>query len=186
MFYIYNKKTLLFTRVNWVTSGLKVIGGLILIFFIIGLSVKPNIKNNYTEEEVLVINYNYNKFENDKLINKIKELNFKYPHIVYAQSILETSEFKSKMFLENHNLFGMKEAFKRINLAKGTQNEHAYYNDWIESVYDYALYSATYLSSFKTEEEYFNYLSINYAEDKTYVLKLKELISKNNIKKMFE
>jgi hypothetical protein len=55
----------------------------------------------------------------------------------------------------------------------------------IDSVIDYALYSATYLSDIKTEGEYFEYLRQNYAEDKSYVTRLKALIKKNNLKAKF-
>ena len=185
MFYIYNKQTLQFEKVNWVSYGLKILGGLILLSFIFGLGFKPNIKEKYSEEEVMIINSKFNKFDSEKLINKIKELNFRFPHIVYAQSILETGYFKKGIFTENHNLFSMKRAFKRINTAKGEENGHAYYDDWTESVIDYALYSATYLYSLKTEAEYLNYLGQNYAEDKEYVAKLKNIIKKDHILNIF-
>jgi uncharacterized FlgJ-related protein len=45
-----------------------------------------------------------------------------------------------KIFVENNNLFGMKEARVRLNLAKGTQYGHAYYDDWKESVSQIMLY----------------------------------------------
>ena len=79
----------------------------------------------------------------------------------------------------------MKEATKRINVAKGTQYEHAYYNDWIESVMDYAFYTSTYLYNIDTEEDYLTYLGQYYAEDSQYVKKLKDVIEKNNIKEIF-
>jgi flagellum-specific peptidoglycan hydrolase FlgJ len=127
----------------------------------------------------------YNKFSEEKLIAEIKSMHFKFPYIVLAQAMHETNFFVSPIFNENHNLFGMKESYKRINVAKGTQSEHAYYNSWNESVIDYALYTATYLSVLKTEEDYFDYLSENYAEDKQYVFKLKTLIKEKNLKSYF-
>jgi hypothetical protein len=79
----------------------------------------------------------------------------------------------------------MKEAVIRTNLAKGTNRGHAYYDTWQDSLIDYALYSATYLSDIKTEGEYFEYLRQNYAEDKSYVTRLKALIKKRNLKSKF-
>jgi len=79
--------------------------------------------------------------------------------------------------MENNNLFGMKEATQRINLSKGTQTNHAYYSYWMDSVYDYALYCATYLSKLKTEDDYYNYLSQSYAEDGSYIDKLKNIVT---------
>ena len=105
----------------------------------------------------------------------MKELNIKFPHIVMAQSKLETNNFKSGIFKENHNLFGMKEARVRINTAKGTNRNHAYYDNWESSVYDYAFYQCRYLSALTTEAEYYRYLAGSYAEDPHYVSKVKNI-----------
>jgi len=185
MFYKYDKQKLQYVKVNWIGYGLKTLGGIVLISFILGLSMKPNIKSNYSESEVKLIMSKYNTFTQDKLVKDIKSLHFKFPYIVLAQAMHETHFFKSPIFNENHNLFGMKLAVVRINLAKGTQNEHAYYNNWNESLIDYALYVSTYLSVLKTEEDYFEYLEQNYAEDKQYVFKLKKIIKENNLHSYF-
>jgi flagellum-specific peptidoglycan hydrolase FlgJ len=138
-----------------------------------------------TPEEKLIIIREYNGFTKEALEDKIKSLNFKFPYIILAQSIQETGNYKSTIFRENNNLFGMKEAVLRTNLAKGTNRGHAYYDTWQDSLIDYALYSATYLSDIKTEGEYFEYLRQNYAEDKSYVTRLKALIKKNDLKSKF-
>jgi flagellum-specific peptidoglycan hydrolase FlgJ len=82
-------------------------------------------------------------------------------------------------------MFGMKEAKLRANLAKGTNRGHAYYETWQESVIDYALYYSSYLRSINTEGEYFEYLRQNYAEDPTYVQRLKQIINKQDLKSKF-
>ena len=79
----------------------------------------------------------------------------------------------------------MKQAVKRITKARYTQYEHAYYKNWIESLDDYALYSSTYLYSLKTESDYYEYLSQNYAEDSQYVVKLKKIITAMDLKSKF-
>jgi flagellum-specific peptidoglycan hydrolase FlgJ len=79
----------------------------------------------------------------------------------------------------------MKEAALRANLATGTNRGHALYDNWQDSVVDYALYYSTYLYDIKTEGEYFEYLRQNYAEDPTYVERLKSLIKKENLKSKF-
>jgi len=116
----------------------------------------------------------------------LTDLNVDYPHIVMAQSILETGHFKSDIFLENHNLFGMKQARRRITTAEGTNRNHAYYNHWRESVYDYAFYQCRYLSKLDSEEDYFEYLGASYAEAKNYVKMLKQVIKKNDLEKLFK
>ena len=82
-------------------------------------------------------------------------------------------------------MFGMREAAQRANLAKGTNRNHAYYDNWQDSLLDYALYYSTYLYDIKTEGEYFEYLRQNYAEDRTYVDRLKDIIKKRNLKSVF-
>ena len=119
---------------------------------------------------------NKDEFSEEKLKLYINELNIPFGDIVFAQSKLESGNFKSNIFLENHNLFGLKEAKIRSTTALGEQNNHAYYTSWRESVLDYALYSCKYLSGLKTRDDYLNYLSMNYAEDTNYIIKLKKIL----------
>lgn len=185
MFYKFNQDTLEYQKVKPTTY---VKGGLLVLAIIvtIGFNTSPRpVLNNLSQEEKLIVIREYNEFSETKLIDKIKELNFRFPHIILAQSYQETGHYKSSIFLENNNLFGMKEAKLRSNLAKGTNRGHAYYGSWQESVIDYALYYSTYLTDIKTEGEYFEYLRQNYAEDPTYVQRLKALISKRNLKSKF-
>ena len=137
------------------------------------------------EREVMIINPVLTDFSEDEMISLMKEWNIKFPHIVMAQSMLETNQFTSAIFMENHNLFGMKEAAQRIHLAKGTNRNHAYYDSWVESLLDYAFYQSHYLSKIRTESQYFDYLSKHYAEDSKYVDKLKRVIKENNLKEKF-
>ena len=119
------------------------------------------------------------EFTREHLICYIEQLNIAHPEIVLAQAQLETGDFTSKIFMENNNLFGMKEARQRGTTALGTQYNHAYYNNWRESVLDYALYSNRYLYELRTDEQYLAYLGENYAEDTTYVQILKRILKNN-------
>jgi uncharacterized FlgJ-related protein len=186
MYYKFNKETLDFEKTKLSDKSLIGLGAVVGLLLIFGFTTNPanNVKNLSQEEKLIVIR-EYNEFSEAKLINKIKELNFRFPHIILAQSYQETGHYKSGIFLENNNLFGMKEAKLRSNLAKGTNRGHAYYATWQESVIDYALYYSTYLTDIKTEGEYFEYLKQNYAEDPTYVQRLKALISKRDLKSKF-
>lgn len=135
---------------------------------------------------ILVTKSDIPEFSQDNLVELLRQLNVKHPHIVLAQAILETGTFNSDVFRQNHNLFGMKQAKIRVCTAKGTNLGHAYYDNWVESVYDYALYQSSYLRDLKSEDSYFNYLGSNYAEDPNYVKSLKRVIRKNNLKELFE
>lgn len=166
---------------------------LILIGLVSGLGsglwpyyqLKKNEFRLMTPEEKLIIIQEHNKFSEEKLIVKLKELNIKFPHIVLAQAKLETGNFTSKVFRENNNLFGMKESSMRITTSKGTENNHAYYNNWYESLLDYSFYQCRYLSNLQTEEQYLQYLGQSYAESPEYVKILTGMIKKENLKKHF-
>lgn len=157
-----------------------------IIFFQFGYYQGRQLLTGLTDEEKLIIVQEYNEFNELKLIAKLKELNVKFPYIVLAQAKLETGNFTSKIFKENNNLFGMREAKQRITTAQGTENNHAYYHSWQESVLDYAFYQCRYLSSISTEAQYFNYLKQSYAEDTSYVNRLQTIIDNQNLKNKFQ
>ena len=96
----------------------------------------------------------------DSLLNYIYELRVQHPYIVYAQAIIESGNFSSKIFKENNNLFGMKLAYQRPTTAIRAQYSHAVYKNW--KVF-WTCYLAKYLRNL-TEEEYFIKLK-SYAMD---------------------
>jgi uncharacterized FlgJ-related protein len=189
MFYKFDNNTLVWRKdLKKTKIALSVVAVLMFATFLLGRFYRFTTLDEY-EKELLVVSLEQekNEFTEDKFAGELKRLNVRFPHIVMAQSILETGGFKSNIFKENHNLFGMKQANIRINTAKGTQNGHAYYDNWYESVYDYAFYQCRYLSTIRSEQEYFTYLSTSYAEsgDK-YVTSLKDVIEKHKLKNYFK
>lgn len=164
---------------------------LFTLIFTLSTAFTPQNSNNISEisqeeyEKILLIE-EVNTFSEENLIKQINSLNFKFPHIILAQSQLETGNYKSKIFMENCNLFGMKEARVRLNLAKGTQSGHAYYERWVHSLYDYAFWCSTYAYKCKTEKSYYELLGRVYAEDKSYVEKLKKIIKNQKLAKKFK
>jgi hypothetical protein len=146
---------------------------------------KDKMIKGLTEYEKLVIVKQADPFSKEALAAMLKELNVKYPHIVMAQSIIETGRWRSKVFLENNNLFGMKEANLRVSTSKGTQLNHAYYNHWRESVYDYAFYQCRYLGGINSEAEYYQYLDGSYAEASDYVAVIKKTVEAEGLKDLF-
>lgn len=183
MLYFFDKENLEFKKAKKaiLTLTLFIFSLLFIITasFILGED-KENIKYITEETRAIIINEydKENQFSEERLEEYILGLNFKFPDIVLAQARIETGHFKSKVFKENNNLFGMKEAKQRLTTNRGTENNHAFYDNWKQSVQDYALYAATYLSKIKTEGEYLEYLGQNYAEDPNYVSKIKAIISK--------
>lgn len=118
----------------------------------------------------------YTYFTPSNLLQTMESIGIKYPDIVMAQAKLETGNFTSKIFIENHNLFGMKLARQRETTAIGEQYNHARYISWVQSLMDYKLWQDKYASKFKTRRAYLAYLSENYAQDKKYIHKLKQML----------
>ena len=188
MIYRYDRNGLQFKRINPRKLFVLLIGfGVVVsgLSYSIGKYEAFDSLSDY-ERNILLLNIKENPFDEKQLIKMMGDLNMKFPHIALAQSYIETGRFKSKVFRENNNLFGMKQARQRVNTAKGTQHNHAYYDTWEESVYDYAFYQCRYLGGIKTEEEYFRYLNASYAEDPNYVSKVKSVIKKEKLRELFE
>ena len=187
MLYRFNSNELIFKQLKFKNYIIGSIALFILLTtaYTLGRFTKLNNLSEY-EKNILLINMKQEPFSEEKLIALMKELNIKFPHIVMAQSKLETNNFKSGIFKENHNLFGMKEARVRINTAKGTNLNHAYYDNWQESVYDYAFYQCRYMSDARTEQDYFAALDASYAEANKYSATLKHIIQKENLRQIFK
>ena len=79
-------------------------------------------------------------FSEDELVELLNNCNIKFPYIVLAQAKLESSNFTSKIFRQNHNMFGMRKARQRITTAKTEKDTYAFYETWTDCVYDYCLY----------------------------------------------
>ncbi len=127
------------------------------------------------EAEMIILN-KQNEFSEEAFDLYLNSFNLKFPHIAKAQAKLESANFSSEVFKANNNMFGMRKATIRPTTNVGSNLGHAVYENWRASVQDYVLYSAAYLRELKTEEDYYQYLGNNYAEDPNYVKKLKEIV----------
>lgn len=172
--YLNDTKTLEMKLFSW----RKAIGLLLLSSFL-GFWLGFGIISNdivINSDGIYAIPHQKDVFTEQKLKEYLIELNVKFPNVVFAQAKLESGNFRSKIFEENNNLFGMKQPSVRTTTATGEQYNHATYNSWRESVLDYALYSCKYTSNIQTEDEYIAYLGSRYAEDSNYVNKLKNIV----------
>lgn len=154
----------------------------LLIWTIVGILVGIFISILIRQETVKTDEYYYQPYVEDiyfsdkELKHYLRQVNIKFPEIVYAQILLETGNFQSDVFKKYNNLFGMKVSFIRPTTALYYENGYAVYRNWRESVLDYALYQAYYHDSIKSSEDYYNILK-NYAEDSLYIKKIKFLSS---------
>jgi hypothetical protein len=118
-------------------------------------------------------------FDETNLRLILEGFNIKFIDIIIAQSILETGNYTSDIFIETGNLFGMKPARLRPYTHYGEYRGHAdYKGNWKLSVIDYALWQAREAKNVKTEDQYYFLLSKMYAEDPDYISKLKNIVSK--------
>jgi len=174
--YKFNSDKLIYEKVN-VRKYIGIIAlSFITVFVLSSFMLKEVIFVRAEKEIVLKTDDSFSK---EKLFLEIDKYSFKYPDIVKAQAVVESGHFKSPVFKQNNNMFGMREAMVRITTAEGSNLNHAYYVDWKYCVADRALYEAQYLSKL-SREEYFSYLDQTYAEGKGYSKLLKQVIQKND------
>lgn len=106
-----------------------------------------------------------------------------YPEIVYAQSVLESGAFRSKLAKYNKNLFGMRMPKYRETLATGKKRGYATYKSWQASIKDYKLWQDyLFRKGIMTARQFKNYLNLRYSETDKYVAKLNLIIKVNKIK----
>lgn len=104
---------------------------------------------------------------NDDLMAVLEYYNVKHKNIVYAQAILETGHFRSKVCREYNNLFG---------LYNSRSKDYYRFNHWSESVVAYLNYIQY---RYKPPDDYYKFLEeIGYAEDPQYITKLKNIVKR--------
>ena len=136
-------------------------------------------------EEPAISDEPYLETFQDSVAYYIHKLEFEHPHIVLAQAKLETGDFRSRIFRQNNNLFGMKMPSRRSTSAHGSKSSYADYHSWEYSVIDLRLYYSTYMEG-KDEKEVYTFLRRYYAEDPNYINKLKTIIEREQLKDRFQ
>lgn len=108
------------------------------------------------------------KPDSNLLMEALDYYDIKHPHIVYAQAILETGYFRSRVCREYNNLFGLYDSKKR---------DYYRFNHWSESV---VAYMNCIQYKYKPQTDYYVFLTeIGYAEDSLYIDKLKKIVNKS-------
>lgn len=182
----YNKETLTFDRIKIkpkvYISTILLIGGIYWLGWVSNIQIVNRIVHHKTTDTVLVHGQPFNE---KALIELIKDCNLKYPHIVLAQAKIESGNFKSNIFRQNNNMFGMRRARMRVTSAQSEKDTFAYYRDWMDCVYDYAMYQTSIMCDVNSEEEYLNKLGEKYAQDSSYVPAIKSLIEREKLRSKF-
>jgi hypothetical protein len=99
----------------------------------------------------------------------INSLNVAYPDIMFQQAVLESGGFRSRLCVEQNNLFGMTAVQRRPTTAIRYINGWAVYETWQMSVIDRVLLDVW---SYKglSRDEYLKRLNRDYAEADNYHL----------------
>jgi uncharacterized FlgJ-related protein len=149
---------------------------LTLVLFFISSPLKTNEMLAQTKENV------QENITHESLYEQIIKFGIKFPDVVFAQAVLESGHFTSKLFQSANNLFGMKIPTKRESSAIGqTKSGYSKYDDWNFSVYDYFLWQDYMLKRHGdlTKSQYLALLGRIYAEDKRYVSSIKRVIGEH-------
>lgn len=120
-------------------------------------------------QEIIIVHENYDDFMKDWEANSASMLTaceyygIKYPRIVTAQAILESGHFKSKVFKEYNNPFGLYNSRKK---------DYYKFNHWAEAIIAYQ----TMIEYKYKGGNYYSFLdSIGYATDPNYIRKVKAI-----------
>lgn len=112
--------------------------------------------------------------------NMIFELRLEHPDIVMAQAIEESGHFRSTLFKDGNNCFGMKVPYSRPTTAIGTFKGHARYGSIRDCILDYAIWQSSYAKGL-SREEYFIFLDNTYAIKGGYSERLRKIIIDNSL-----
>jgi uncharacterized FlgJ-related protein len=129
------------------------------------------------------INITTRSITHENFYEKLVEYEIKHPDVVFAQAVLESGNFTSKLFKTQNNLFGMKLPYKRKTTAVGkNKSGYAKYNTIDDSIYDYFLFQEYAMRKREmNKKEYISYIGRNYAHDKFYVQKLNKIIKNHTV-----
>lgn len=103
----------------------------------------------------------------EDLVAVLEYYEIQHSDIVKAQAILETGHFRSKVFREYNNLFGLYDSRKK---------DYYRFNHWSESVKGYIDFIQY---RYEPPEDYYHFLDrIGYAEDPNYISKVKSIVNR--------
>lgn len=124
----------------------------------------------------------FSSLDKQSVYDSIVQSGIKHPDIVFAQAVLESNSFSSKLARRYNNLFGMKKPSKRGTTAIGkTRRDYAIYSDWTESVKDYKLYQDfVFRRREMSRSEYLSWIRRTYSETPTYIQRLNRVLIEHN------
>lgn len=129
-------------------------------------SIKKEVCKEPVEMELMLKHSNFLKewdANSTTMLAACEYYGVKYPKIVTAQAILESGNFKSKVFKEYNNPFG---------LYNSREKDYFRFNHWTDAILAYQKYIEY---RYKGGDYYLFLDSIGYAEDPNYIRKVKAI-----------
>ncbi len=116
------------------TIGLMIIGMSSLIFGQSGFNAEKY--NAFAQK------FKHRRFDPLAFKDALVESGLPQKHIdeIFRHAQRESGNFKSRIFRDQNNAFGMRLAKRRKTLADGRKRGYAVYSSWYDSVYDYWLW----------------------------------------------
>lgn len=106
----------------------------------------------------------FNQSPEEGLVEALEYYEIQFPEIVYAQALLETGHFKSKLCTQYNNLFG---------LYNSRTKSYYKFDNWWDSV---IAYRDKVQYKYKGNTDYYTFLvNLPYATDPNYIRKIKQL-----------
>ena len=132
-------------------------------------AIKEEAEKRQNEEVVSVVwRQNHFKLSKENLYAELVAQGVEFPDIVMAQAILETGHFKSHCCLNHNNLFGLRKK----------DSTYMSFAHWTDAVAAYKKYIQKWDDP---PNDYYQFLEkLGYAEDSSYVSKVKEIVRQNN------
>lgn len=129
-----------------------------------GYAIKESAEKKEGEVASLKWRQNHFMLSEENLYAELIAQGVQFPEIVQAQAVLETGHFKSYACKAQNNLFGLRK-------LDGT---YMSFEHWTDAVAAYKKYIQRWKHP---PSNYYHYLdSLGYAEDKTYVEKVKQIV----------
>ena len=147
----------------WILVG--VVIGLLVNFFTPKTTVVYKEINKPNQTIILADTIKpYSSLMDSNVYREIVSNNIYHPDIVLAQAKLETGNYKSKVCTVYNNLFGLRKPDGSYYKFNSWQESVKAYKDWIQNKYT-------------PPNDYYDFLdSIRYAEDDSYINKLRDMV----------
>lgn len=135
--------------------------GALILFALYPRDYSSNTDDVQIHDTITIIQQDTFVLNQQNVYRELCNLDVKYAKIALAQSLLETGYYTSKVCKDKHNLFGFQ-----------TTNGYSKFETYEECILRYSNWQKSYYKG----GNYYDFLvKIGYAEDSTYIDKLKQM-----------